>query len=127
MAHWSIFEPSEKELRDAIAKFASLGLIVQFTELDVSVYGWEKTQRNRKEGELDAFTTELEQKQIEKYKMIFRVFRDNKDIVKGVTFWNVSDKHSWLDEYPVMGRKNYPLLFDQQGRPKKAFYEVVKF
>ncbi|MDP4210178.1 MAG: endo-1,4-beta-xylanase [Bacteroidota bacterium] len=125
--HWSIFEPSEKELRDAIAKYSSLGLTVQFTELDMSIYPWEKLKRERRQGESDVLTPELEQKQIDQYKMIFKVFRDYKDVITGVTFWNVSDKHSWLDEYPVMGRKNYPLLFDQKRKPKKAFWEVVKF
>lgn len=125
--HWSIFEPSEKELRDAIEKFSSLGLKVQFTELDVSIYRWEKFDRERKSGESDVLTPELEQQQLEKYKMFFNVFREYKDVITGVTFWNISDKHTWLDNYPVKGRKNYPLLFDQQLKPKKAYWEVVTF
>ncbi len=48
-------------------------------------------------------------------------------MITGVTFWNVSDRHTWLDEYPVKGRKNYPLLFNQQLQPKKAYQEVIKF
>ncbi len=126
-AHWSIYEPDEAGLRRTIQQFASLGLQVQITELDVSVYPWEKNRRPRREGESDVFTPALEQKQLEQYKMAFRVFRDFRKVITGVTFWNISDKHSWLDEYPVMGRKNYPLLFDQQLQPKKAFFEVVNF
>ncbi|MFT3826934.1 MAG: endo-1,4-beta-xylanase [Chitinophagaceae bacterium] len=126
-AHWSIYEPDETTLRNTIRQFASLGLQVQITELDVSIYPWEKNRRARREGESDTFTPELEQKQMEQYKMAFRVFRDYRKTITGVTFWNISDRHSWLDEYPVMGRKNYPLLFDQQLKPKKAFFEVVKF
>lgn len=125
--HWSIFEPSTKELTDAIDKYASLGLKVQITELDVSVYPWEKEKRNLRPGESDVFTPELEKKQVDKYKEIFKVLRDHKDVITGVTFWNVSDKHSWLDEYPVKDRKNYPLLFDQQLQPKRAYQEVIKF
>jgi endo-1,4-beta-xylanase len=125
--HWSIFEPSEKELRDAIEKFSSLGLKIQFTELDVSIYPWEKFDRERKPNESDTFTPARERQQIEKYKMFFKVFRDHKDVITGVTFWNVSDKHTWLDSYPVKGRKNYPLLFDQNLRPKRVYWEVVKF
>jgi endo-1,4-beta-xylanase len=59
--------------------------------------------------------------------MIFRIFRENKDKVTSVTFWNVSDKHTWLDYYPVPGRKNYPLLFDTKLKPKKVYWEVIKF
>lgn len=124
--HWSIFEPSEAELRAAIDKYKSLGLQVQITELDVSIYRWEKFRRERRPDESDVFTPELEQKQLEKYAMFFRVFRDYQDVLTSVTFWNISDRHSWLDNYPVRGRKNYPLLFDQELKPKKAYWEVVK-
>jgi len=124
--HWSINGPSEKDLRDAIEKYASLGLKVQITELDVSVYDRNEDFSVRKPGD-DAFTPEREQKQIEKYKIFFRVFRDYKNVITGVTFWNVSDRHSWLDNFPVKNRKNYPLLFDQNLQRKRAYYEVVNF
>ena len=126
-AHWSIYEPSEKELRDAIDRFSSLGIKVQVTELDISVYPWEKFKRARRPGESDVLTPEQEQRQIAQYKKVFSVFRDYKEVLNGLTFWNVTDRHTWLDEYPVPGRKNYPLLFDQQGLPKKAYREVVNF
>ncbi|WP_245815250.1 endo-1,4-beta-xylanase [Hymenobacter gelipurpurascens] len=125
--HWSLQEPTEAELRKAIEQYSTLGLKVQITELDVSIYPWEKERRAKRPGESDAYTPELEQKQAEQYKMFFRVFRDYKNVLTGVTFWNVSDQYSWLDTYPVAGRKNYPLLFDQNLKPKKAFQEVVKF
>jgi endo-1,4-beta-xylanase len=126
-AHWSIFEPSEKELRTALDKYSSLGLKVQFTELDISVYPWEKDRRAKKPNESDAYTPELEKKQSAQYQMVFNVFRAYKKTITGVTFWNISDKYTWLDNYPVPGRKNYPLLFDQNLQPKKAFWEVVNF
>ncbi len=120
--HWNLRNPSEKDLRATIEKFSSLGLKIQITELDVSVY-----TSDEKDSADNIFTTEREQQQIEKYKMVFRVFRDYKNVITGVTFWNVSDKSSWLDNFPVRGRKNYPLLFDQNLKPKKAFLEVTKF
>lgn len=126
-AHWSLWEPSVTELRNTIQKFASLGLKVQFTELDISLYPWEKERRALREGEKGAYTPELEKKQAAKYKEVFKIFRDFKGTVTGVTFWNLSDQYSWLDEYPVRGRKNFPLLFDAQHQPKKAYWEVVKF
>jgi endo-1,4-beta-xylanase len=125
--HWSIYEPSEQELRTAIERYSSLGLKIQFTEVDVSIYPWEKNNRPRRADESDEFTSALAQKQAEKYVMLFKVFRDYKKVITNVTFWNVSDRHTWLDEYPVMGRKNYPLLFDSQLKPKKAYDEVINF
>lgn len=126
-AHWSIYGPSEEELREALDLYSDLGLEIQITELDVSLYPWEKERRELKEGESDEFTPELEQKQIEAYDMFFKVFRDYKDVITGVTFWNLSDKYSWLDTYPVAGRKNYPLLFDENFDRKKAYKKVVEF
>lgn len=124
--HWSVSWPSEAELRSAIVKYASLGIKIQITELDVSVYSNNEDFSVRTPGD-DTFTADREQKQLDKYKMIFRVFRDYKSEITGVTFWNVSDKRSWLDNFPVTNRKNYPLLFDQNYNRKRVYFEVVNF
>jgi endo-1,4-beta-xylanase len=126
-AHWSVYEPTQAELEKSITQFASLGLAVQITELDVSVYPKEHERRAKKGSEESVFTAEMEQKQAAHYKMIFDTFRKYKGTVTGVTFWNVSDKSTWLDNFPVPGRKDYPLLFDQNYKPKKAFDGVVNF
>jgi len=126
-AHWSIFEPSGEELKTTIEKFSSLGLKVQITELDISIYPWEKNRRTKRPDESDAYTPELQQRQADQYKKVFSIFREYKSVLNGVTFWNVTDRHTWLDEYPVPGRKNYPLLFDTEGQPKKAWQEVINF
>lgn len=125
--HWSVFEPSEEVLRETIERFTDLGLEVQITELDVSIYQKEHSRREKRPDDDDTFTDELKQKQIEQYDMIFRTFRDKKDNLSGVTFWNISDKYSWLDYFPVNERKDYPLLFDQELKPKAAYWKVVDF
>jgi endo-1,4-beta-xylanase len=124
--HWAINEPSEEELVNTIKKFADLGLKVQVTELDISVYAKEHDARERKPEDTNTeFTAEKENAQIEMYKRCFRVFGKYKNVVTGITFWNISDRSSWLDNFPVRGRKDYPLLFDKELKPKKAFWEVV--
>lgn len=125
--HWSIYSPTEKELRKALDLYSELGLEIQITELDVSIYPWEKERRKRKAGESDELTPTLEERQIDVYNMIFDVFRDYKDVITGVTFWNLTDKDSWLNSYPVEGRKNYPLLFDNNYKRKKAYNQVIDF
>jgi len=120
--HWSIGEPTEQNLRDAVAKFSSLGVELQVTELDVTIY----ESRNDTIGL--GFTPEREQKQIDLYKMAFKVFRENNKAFTGVTFWNLSDRGSWLDRRgPRQVTKVYPLLLDENLKPKKAFWEVVTF
>ena len=91
------------------------------------MYQSEQGRRDRRTDEQDTFTSEMETKQIAQYKMAFKVFREYKEKITAVTFWNVSDKSSWLDNFPVRGRKNYPLLFDQNLQPKKVYWEVVRF
>jgi endo-1,4-beta-xylanase len=60
-----------------------------------------------------------------RYAEFFRLFRRHAGTVDRVTFWGVHDGQSWLNYWPVRGRKNYPLLFDRQCRPKPAFDAVI--
>jgi endo-1,4-beta-xylanase len=112
---------SEDAIRESIDKFSSLGLAVQLTELDVSIY------TSRTDTTDLGFTPEREQRQADFYKMVFDVLREKKDVVTGVTFWNLSDRGSWLDNRTPRRGKHYPLLFDENMKPKKAFWEVVTF
>jgi len=119
--HDEIGNPTEENLRATIDKFSSLGVELHVTELDVSIYA------DRADTIGVGFTPEREQKQIDLYKMMFDVFREKKDVITGVTFWNVSDRQSWRDNRRGPQGKVYPLLFDENLQPKKVFWEVVKF
>jgi len=145
--HWKLNDPSPELLRKALDEYASLGLKIQITELDITI----RMQRPRPAPETVAnttptvadtgFTPELEQKQAEQYKMVFDIFRQYKNVITGVTFWNLSDRYSWLDFRggglaggAAAGettnrtvRKAYPLLFDENLQRKKAYWSVVNF
>ncbi|MDF2192284.1 endo-1,4-beta-xylanase [Paraflavitalea sp. CAU 1676] len=126
--HWATNEPSKEQLDSTLKDFASLGLPLQITELDISVYPKEHNARARKPEDANSdFTADREQAQVAKYSMIFELFRKYAKHITSVTFWNISDRHSWLDNFPVTGRKDYPLLFDRNGQPKKAFEAVTNF
>ena len=126
--HWAVNEPSREQLDKTLDDFSKLGLKMQITELDISVYPKEHEARERKASDYDtAFSAEKEAKQAEVYKMCFELFRKYRSSISSVTFWNISDRSSWLDNFPVRGRKDYPLLFDRELKPKKAFREVVNF
>lgn len=122
-----VIRTGEEDLKETIDRFASLGLKVQITELDISVYPWEKNRRDKRPGESGAYTSALAQQQAAQYKKVFGVFRNYKNVLTGVTLWNVSDRTTWLDDYPVKGRKNHPLLFNEKMQPKKAYWDVVQF
>ena len=121
-AHWSINDPTEKELTETIERFSSLGLKIQITELDMSIY----SSKNNP-ADANGYTTAIAEKQSQQYAMAFNIFRKYKDVITGVTFWNVSDRSSWLNNFPVKGRDNYPLLFDRKLHPKPPYNQVVNF
>ncbi|MGI4021134.1 MAG: endo-1,4-beta-xylanase [Janthinobacterium lividum] len=127
-AHWNLEDPTQKELITTIERFHSLGLQVQITELDISVLPEKKKRDSVWLKQPDVYTPQLEQKQIEQYTSVFNIFKRYKGVLTGVTFWNLSDKDTWLDQTPsAKGKKNYPLLFDANLKPKKVFYELVKY
>jgi len=125
-AHWAFNEPSREQLESTLKDFIACDVTLQITELDVSVYPKEHNSRERKTADADTlFTPEREQQQADQYQMIFELLRKYRKHISGVTFWNISDRHSWLDDFPVRGRKDYPLLFDRNLQPKKAYWVVV--
>jgi len=119
--HWTVFGPDAETVRRAIQSFASLGVEVQITELDVSLY------RGGDTSVLQEPRVDLLSGQAEMYGSYFRVFREEAQAhrLTGVTFWGIADDHTWLDSFPVKGRKDWPLLFDIRHRPKDAFWTAA--
>ena len=62
----------------------------------------------------------LKQHLADQYARIFRVLRKHKDVIDNVTFWNLSDRDSWL------GARNYPLPFDTEYQPKMAYDYIIQ-
>jgi endo-1,4-beta-xylanase len=122
-AHWSSPDITEGQLDSTFSKFASLGLKIQITELDLKVQ--HNGIRAREDSAIRSYTEAREQTQTEKYDMIFRLLRKYRNVISGVTFWNVSDRASWLDRRGA--GKAYPLLFDTTYKPKPAYYKVIAF
>ena len=116
--HWNIDYPSDALIIAAFDKYKSLGIELQITELDVSVY----TSNSDPER---SYTDALAQKQADVYKRLFNVFRNYKTDITGITFWGLADNYTWLDNFPVAGRKNYPFLFNMTYEPKLAYFKVI--
>ena len=60
-----------------------------------------------------------------RYAELFRVYLKHRQVVERVTFWGVADRDSWLNNWPIKGRTNHPLLFDRVGQPKPALAAVI--
>lgn len=119
-AHWNIYGPSIEEIRESLELYASLGVKIHITELDLSVFQFDDLR-----ADLQAPTKEMQELQEKRYEEIFRLFLEYKDVIDSVTFWGVADDYTWLDYFPVQGRKNWPFLFNERLEPKPVFWRVI--
>ena len=135
-AHWSLTNPTLAEIENSILAYADLGMKVMFTEMDITVIPnpWDlqgaDVDQNFEgspfmnpypEALPDSVQTQLAQR----YEDIFRLFLKHEDKISRVTFWGVNDGQSWLNNWPIKNRTQYPLLFDRQFQPKKAYHSVM--
>jgi endo-1,4-beta-xylanase len=120
-----------------LADVRSAGLKMPITEMDVDVlprdpdmWGADLSKRVKIRATTnvypDGLPEEAQQRLAGSYAGLFALFVKYKDVVTRVTFWGVTDADTWLDDFPIPGRVNYPLLWDRQGRPKPAFDAVVQ-
>ncbi len=135
-AHWSINGPPLKDIEDAIVEFSALGLKVSFTELDLTalpnpwdLVGAEVSQNFEGSPYMNPYTAGLpdsmQVKLAKGYEDLFKLFIKHKDKIERVTFWGVNDGQSWLNNWPIKNRINYPLFFDRDFKPKLAYKKVM--
>jgi endo-1,4-beta-xylanase len=112
--HYNIHTFPYEDIRIAIELYASLGLKIQFTEVDLSFYRW-----NHPQGEImqqnDPRMMDLFEKA---YNKIFSLCNEYRDVLEGITFWGVTDSDTWMLDWPIPGRQNWPLLFNTKGALK---------
>jgi endo-1,4-beta-xylanase len=120
-AHWNLYDPHLDDIRAAIEKYAKLGLQLQLTELDVSVFRFDDKRTDLLEP-----PAELLELQAARYESIFSMLREYRDHISAVTFWGAADDYTWLSDFPVRGRKNWPFLFDASHQPKPAYDRVAQ-
>jgi endo-1,4-beta-xylanase len=133
--HWHVGKIPLKDIEESIVQYSALGMKVMFTELDIEVLprnfqGADVSQRMTNNPALNPYVNGLpdsvQQQLASDYEALFQLFLKYKDKVTRVTFWGVNDGQSWLNNWPVGGRTNYPLLFDRAFNPKLAFYKVIE-
>jgi endo-1,4-beta-xylanase len=141
--HWGLNYPKNEYIEAAIDTFASLGVKVMITELDVDVLPLTREGQiigqsmSEKQFQLEEFELFLDpyqeglpegvQRELEeRYTELFDIFYSRREKIDRVTFWGVHDGMSWKNGYPVPGRTNYPLLFDRNRKPKPALESVLE-
>jgi endo-1,4-beta-xylanase len=135
--HWRYNNVPLRDIEESIKEFSALGIKVMFTELDLGVLphpqdvtGADVNQKasyiEKMNPYINGLPDSVAQKQAKAYHDLFALFLKYKDKISRVTFWGVNDGQSWLNDWPIKGRTDYPLLFDRQFAPKPAFYKVLE-
>jgi len=135
--HWRLGSPSLEEIEKSILEYSALGIKVAFTELDITVLqnpwdlkGADVNQNFEGSAKMNpypkALPDSIQNKLAERYASIFQLFLKHKDKISRVTFWGVHDGQSWLNDWPIKGRTNYPLPFDKDLKHKKAYDSILK-
>ncbi len=105
-SHWTMDYPNISMFETAVRKYASLGLEIQLTELDM------------KQPDNSANALSL---QAARYKLLMNKCVSLKEEginITAVIFWGITDETSWLG--------GYPLLFDGEYKAKPAFYSIIE-
>ena len=115
--HWHL-NSNLADVEKAIENYASLGLKVSITELDVTATGDNSGAMSVNGGDRK-IPVENYGKQAEVYKKLFEIFMRHADVIDRVTFWGLSDTRSWR-------RGQDALLFDGELNPKPAYNAVIE-
>lgn len=136
-AHCTLDFPTLEDEEASIVAFSKLGVKVMITELDVTVlpnpfenvsadvglkteYKWEMNPYSS--GLPDSVSQALTNRFLE----LFNLFLKHHDCISRVTIWGVNDGQSWRNFWPIMGRVDYPLLFDREYRPKPIVAKLIE-
>ena len=121
--HWSTASVPYEALDKAIKDYASLGLKVSITELDVTIRGAAGGQFGgpgfrRRMGEVKPPSREDLKAQADAYARLFAILIKHKGVVERVTFWGLSDRRTWR-----FGQ--HPLIFDAGNQRKPAYAAIT--
>ena len=119
--HYNIYFPDEELLDKAITRFSEIVSHIHITELDLRTNTESGGQLAFSRGEAKPLAGYMQTLQEDQYARIFKVLRRHKDVIDNVTFWNLSDKDSWL------GVNNHPLPFDENYKAKRSLRIIRDF
>jgi len=110
-------------IKASIDLFRTLGVELSVTELDIIAYanygafssaGGAGTNRH----DISSVTNQALVTQANLYNNYMKLYIDNKDIIKRVSIWGLTDNVSWRS-------RGLPVLFDHNNKAKPAYYRFV--
>ncbi len=132
--HMGLDYPEINDFEQSILAFAGTGCEVMITEWDMTALPtlnrganisetveFEKLLNPYPEALPDSINS-LWNKRMGEF---FNLFVKHSDVISRVTAWGVSDGDSWKNNWPMKGRREYPLLFDRDHEPKEFVLNVL--
>lgn len=121
--HWRSGSVPFDDIDKAISDYASLGLKVSITELDVTIRGAAGGQFGGGFGQRRPRTSTLPsaedlKQQANDYAKLFAIFQKHQDVIERVTFWGLHDRRTWR-------QGQHPLILDANGQPKPAYAAIL--
>ncbi len=115
--HISLEKPTLDDFEKTLKEFSELGLEIHITELDITVYE-DRTQS------FSTISDELLNEQGHRVKDLFAIIDKYKEHITSITFWGLTDEHTWLRWYFVE-RNDWPLPFDEEQKAKPFYWGMV--
>jgi endo-1,4-beta-xylanase len=136
-SHNGLDYPDLSAYEASIDSFAACGVKVMVTELDLNVlpspkgfsgarieqdFEYHKRLNPYPEALPDSIYRKFEQRYLE----LFSIYRRHRHQMSRITLWGISDRDSWLNDFPVHGRTNYPLFFDRNYAEKPVVSKIIE-
>jgi endo-1,4-beta-xylanase len=115
--HITLTRPVLYDFESSIKDFIDLGLEIHITEMDMSVY-------DDNTSSYGSISDDILNEQGHRAGDIFDILKKYKKNITNVTFWGMSDAHTWL-KYFFTKRNDWPLLFDDNLKAKPFYWGIV--
>jgi|LFRM01.1.fsa_nt_gb endo-1,4-beta-xylanase len=134
--HMGMDYPDISEFEKSIKAFADLHMNVMITEMDITLlpFPGEETAEVSLSAEYqekmnpyaaglpDDINAAWEQRYID----YFQLFLNYSDNISRVTLWGLTDADTWRNDWPMVGRTDYPLLFDRDYQAKPVVDKLIE-
>jgi endo-1,4-beta-xylanase len=127
--------PTLEATETSFRKLKAAGVKILITEWDISILpspydGANISASFKYSKEMDPYSEAIpdsvQQKWNKRVLDMFGLFLKYHDVVDRVTVWGLTDNTTWLNNFPIRGRKDYPVLFDRNNQRKPVVDEMIK-
>ena len=134
-AHMHMNSPTLEATETSLKKLKDAGVHILITEWDISIlpspyegadiatnFKYSKERDPYREAIPDSVQRKWNRRMLD----MFELFLKYNDVIDRVTVWSLTDERSWLNNFPIRGRKDYPVFFDRNNQRKPVVDEMIK-